>query len=80
LNKRLTDVLRLFLFKPVSRAIKKMSTARVRACGTLQSFIHLVRHAADVDASSCAANVFNNDGPAWQGPHTFGHDTRDDVC
>jgi hypothetical protein len=41
-------------------------------CGT--------RHAADADASSsCAAKVFNNDGLAWQGPHTFGYDTRDDV-
>jgi hypothetical protein len=45
LNKRVTDVLRLFLFKPVSRSINKMSTVRVRAGGILQSFIHLVRHA-----------------------------------
>jgi hypothetical protein len=41
-------------------------------CGT--------RHAADADASSCAANVFNNDGLAWQVTHPFGHDMRDNVC
>ena len=38
LNKQPTDLLRLFLLKPVSRSINKMSTAYLRAGSTLHPF------------------------------------------
>ncbi len=54
LNKQLTDLLRLLLLKPVSRAINKMSTAHLGAGGAL----HALERAGNLENTPVALSAY----------------------
>jgi hypothetical protein len=54
LNKQPTDLLRLLLLKPVSRAINKMSTAHLRAGGAL----HPLERAGNLENTPVALSAY----------------------